>query len=716
MQPPPPTTSAAVSQESATATDLSFTQALEQTGPEESSIFLAAQRGDIETVRELLVSGKAQATDRDPQNITALHWAAINAQVPTCRLLLEHGAEVDALGGDLVATPLQWAARNGYLYVIQLLIAHGADPTITDSQGYNSLHLVTHSSSVMPLLYLLHQPVNVDSRDAQGHTALMWAAYQGDALSVDLLLRHGASPTVTDDAGLTPLHWAVVRGNRVSIRKLMEKGAQIGAKDNEGRTPRDMAQELKSLGAWKRALEEGGWDDEGMKKTRPLSERNARIVIFCLPTIVFYVVFKTLAVLPWYTGILLAMAEFFGMHHVVTRVLLNKNSYTDTVSQTPYFAGIISASMIWVVFCWATRLIHQTQSHAFSHLCFALAVGLCAYNFFRAITLDPGVCPKPSSDAELKSIIEDLASEGRLNGQTFCLQCMVCVLLHRSLFQRLMDEPGAEAVTVQALPVGSNNHRQFLIFVTTLVLGITLFDYLTYAYFSSITLPALDASVPPSTCPLPQNLCEITATDPFLVAVTFWATLQLTWTFVLLGSQYWQVARQMTTFEVSNLGRYGFMGGRGGASLQGQMGHRHTHSQEGEGLNSAPAAHGHSHGSGFLMNLLGFDRFTRGKAVDGLTRASKASNPFDLGLVRNCRDFWTNGKELGVEYERLYDVPLEGFEEARKRREREEQEDGLSAGGRKSSARKGLFMGMGLGMGRAGSSRGGYEPISQSQV
>ena len=45
----------------------------------------------------------------------------------------------------------------------------------------------------------------------------------------------------------------------------------------------------------------------------------------------------------------------------------------------------------------------------------------------------------------------------------------------------------------------------------------------------------------------------------------------------MLASQLWQVARQMTTLEVSNLGRYGFMGGRGGASLSGQMGHRHQH-------------------------------------------------------------------------------------------------------------------------------------------
>lgn len=124
----------------------------------------------------------------------------------------------------------------------------------------------------MPLLYILHQPIHVDSRDTQGHTALMWAAYQGDALSVDLLLKHGANTKLKDDSGLTPLHWAVVRGNRVCIRRLLEQGAEIGAKDGEGRTARDMAVELKSLGAWKRALEEGGFNEDGSKKKKPLSE------------------------------------------------------------------------------------------------------------------------------------------------------------------------------------------------------------------------------------------------------------------------------------------------------------------------------------------------------------------------------------------------------------------------------------------------------------
>lgn len=124
----------------------------------------------------------------------------------------------------------------------------------------------------MPLLYLLHQPISVDERDSAGHTALMWAAYQGDALSVEVLLKHGANPNTRDDSGLTPLHWAVVRGNKVCILRLFEMGAEIHAKDNEGRTARDMASELKSLGAWKRALEEGGFTEDGSKRKKPLSE------------------------------------------------------------------------------------------------------------------------------------------------------------------------------------------------------------------------------------------------------------------------------------------------------------------------------------------------------------------------------------------------------------------------------------------------------------
>ncbi|RPD63410.1 hypothetical protein L227DRAFT_388652 [Lentinus tigrinus ALCF2SS1-6] len=114
----------AVTTTSATGSSMTFPQALQTMQEPDVNIFVAAQRGDVETIRSLIESGKASATDRDEQNITPLHWAAINAQVAACRYLLEQGAEVDALGGDLVATPMQWAARSRCARLARTHFAH----------------------------------------------------------------------------------------------------------------------------------------------------------------------------------------------------------------------------------------------------------------------------------------------------------------------------------------------------------------------------------------------------------------------------------------------------------------------------------------------------------------------------------------------------------------------------------------------------------------
>jgi hypothetical protein len=108
------------------------------------------------------------------------------------------------------------------------------------------------------------------------------------------------------------------------------------------------------------------------------------------------------------------------------------------------------------------------------------------------------------------------------------------------------------------------------------------------------------------------------------------------------------------------------------------------------------------------MNILGLDRFTRGKATEGLARSTKAANPFDLGIRRNCVDFWTVGRELGVEYETLYNVPPEGFRAARERRDASEEDLHVNGGGGRRK-NKGL-LGMGLGRSSSGG-RDGYQPI-----
>lgn len=95
-------------------------------------------------------------------------------------------------------------------------------------------------------------------------------------------------------------------------------------------------------------------------------------------------------------------------------------------------------------------------------------------------------------------------------------------------------------------------------------------------------------------CQSLPSVCNAYNHAPFLLALAFWLGLQLTWTLILLGSQLWQVSRQMTTLEVSNLGRYGFMGGRGGTSLRDQSGALAAHRAQAA---SAGAVHHHANTS-----------------------------------------------------------------------------------------------------------------------
>lgn len=69
----------------------------------------------------------------------------------------------------------------------------------------------------------------------------------------------------------------------------------------------------------------------------------------------------------------------------------------------------------------------------------------------------------------------------------------------------------------------------------------------------------------------------------------------------------------------------------------------------GPGSPNAGARHPHSHspvaalkGAGnWLLSIVGLDLYTRGKAGEGLKKASAAGNPFDMGLIGNCRgEFW----------------------------------------------------------------------------
>ena len=100
----------------------------------------ACERGDAAHVESVLRGGAVDVNAGDPQraHTTPLHLAARRGFVGVVRLLLAHGAEVDARGAwDL--TPLMYTSVFDQPAVASVLLRHGADAALVDKKGKTAM-------------------------------------------------------------------------------------------------------------------------------------------------------------------------------------------------------------------------------------------------------------------------------------------------------------------------------------------------------------------------------------------------------------------------------------------------------------------------------------------------------------------------------------------------------------------------------------------------
>ena len=79
-------------------------------------IVKATQYGAFERIQHLINNENVDVNARDSENVTLMHWAAINNRVEICKFFLSKNATVDAIGGELRSTPLHWATRQGIIF------------------------------------------------------------------------------------------------------------------------------------------------------------------------------------------------------------------------------------------------------------------------------------------------------------------------------------------------------------------------------------------------------------------------------------------------------------------------------------------------------------------------------------------------------------------------------------------------------------------------
>jgi ankyrin repeat protein len=110
---------------------------------EELDVFEAAALGRAERVRELVDAQPQLARAYTGDGFTPLHLAAFFGGVDAVRVLLEHGAEVDALSRNEQfapdATPLHSAAAARQVEIARLLLDAGAAPNARQRSGHTPL-------------------------------------------------------------------------------------------------------------------------------------------------------------------------------------------------------------------------------------------------------------------------------------------------------------------------------------------------------------------------------------------------------------------------------------------------------------------------------------------------------------------------------------------------------------------------------------------------
>lgn len=182
-----------------------------------SKILLAAYTGQMEVLKAVIAADKKAVFERDQYGFTALMWASLSGMVTAVDMLLESGAEVNAVNyrGESALHLACYAASHT---VVQSLVTRGAKSTLRSRiDGFLPVHVAAYVGPVDSLRMIIE---DADSSD-------------GDAIQDTQIL-------APDNDGMTPLHLAVLGARLDNVQLLVEaynaEGVELLARDSAGMT------------------------------------------------------------------------------------------------------------------------------------------------------------------------------------------------------------------------------------------------------------------------------------------------------------------------------------------------------------------------------------------------------------------------------------------------------------------------------------------------
>ncbi|KAI6774838.1 hypothetical protein HG530_001596 [Fusarium avenaceum] len=218
-----------------------------------------------------LLRKQADVNAVDIRHRTALHYAILNGNIDSFRVLLEANADITITGVDGM-TPLHCAALEGSGFMSSytfsrfrrqyLPIRHfQASIETKDLQDRTALHLATLSGHLETITELVRYKADPNARftpfKCGGEvTALTWAIQKRKTKVIQRLIEAGADVNDRDHGLWTPLHHACFHGYADIVGVLIVNGALINSANCFKQTPLHFATYARQLKVVRRLLEE----------------------------------------------------------------------------------------------------------------------------------------------------------------------------------------------------------------------------------------------------------------------------------------------------------------------------------------------------------------------------------------------------------------------------------------------------------------------------
>ncbi|KAL3112727.1 hypothetical protein niasHT_019701 [Heterodera trifolii] len=502
-----------------------------------------AQFGDVGTLRRLLDGGRISANSVDQDDCSLLHWAAINNRVEVAQLLIDRGANVNAIGGVLASTPLHWAARHGHGRMVALLVRNNADWALRDVEGFTALHIAIQFGCTPVAAYLIAMGQSPDELDTTKMTPAIWAAfkvYSKDPLR--MLAKMGADMEKADNTYRnTPLHWAVVQGNHTAVSALLELQVNLVPLNKEKETPLDIARRKNdhfSVRMIELAGRERGVFPSTYSQRFSESKRISQNVIFSLP---FFALFLSSFIVNFPFNYVVKTELFALLGAIILFTLRHFARDRRELAIRVFLFGLTIASKCFSIFGWLLFLHSAVPWHMQIAFFFCLLfVPLLTYQICLS---DPGVVEV--THRERCQMLIWMTEEPLWKG-TFCPTCLITRPLrskHCQVCDKCILRFDHHCPWV-ANCIGEKNHRAFIVYLIVL-------DFSCLLVFSGCLFYWRD-------------VCgQISATNvlfcmPFVTVLGFFSVNYFFFVSALLCIQFYQILAAVTTNERLNAHRYAY--------------------------------------------------------------------------------------------------------------------------------------------------------------